>query len=80
MFCGENDFLWLKECWLQMTVTGPGRGLHFRQLPVSAVPQNADVRSTAGHCINVTLSYTFVSGPHGPAAVNSSTAYSNFHC
>nr|QUN01886.1 hypothetical protein [Escherichia coli] len=32
------------------------------------MPQNADVRSTAGHCINVTLSYTFVSGPHGPAA------------
>ncbi len=22
----------------------------------------------AGHCINVTLSYTFVSGSHGPAA------------
>lgn len=22
----------------------------------------------AGHCINITLSYTFVSGPHGPTA------------
>ncbi|WP_406682570.1 hypothetical protein QRX37_24085 (plasmid) [Escherichia coli] len=26
----KTIFLWLKECWLQMTVTGPGRGLHFR--------------------------------------------------
>ncbi len=33
----------------------------------------------AGHCINVTLSYMFVSGSYGPTAgKNPSTAYSSF--
>ncbi|QCF75392.1 hypothetical protein E5N88_25800 (plasmid) [Salmonella enterica subsp. enterica serovar 1,4,[5],12:i:-] len=64
----KTIFLWLKECWLQMTVTGPGRGLHFRATSGQRSAAKCRCPFPAGHCINVTLSYTFVSGPHGPAA------------